>query len=160
MGHRKALSYKKIPQTHKSSTLPLLPTEVGEEFLKHEGCSCQSVQLFSVYSGVRANNRLNLFCCYSCNLIASAFGKPVGVCHKTWLIEQLILESFPLKYCQGQQGIVPMYTCHRNYLFCHFYPPLYSYEHAEHTGLVMQSVLSPKYWFYWSMFCFVLEKIS
>lgn len=133
--HRKALSHIKIPQTHKSYTLPLLQTEAGEEFLKHAGCSCQSVQLFSVCPGVRANNRLNLFCCYSCNLIASTFVRPVGICHKIWLIEQLILESFPLKYCQVQQGIVPMYTCHRNYLFCHFYLP------RSFLSMNMQSVL-------------------
>lgn len=111
-------------------SLPLLQTEAGEEFLKHGGCSCPSVQLFCVHSGARANNRLNLFYCYSCNLIASTFVEPVGVCHKIWLIEQLILEIFPLKYCQGQQGIVPMYTCHANYLFCHFYLPPYSWKYA------------------------------
>lgn len=78
--------YKGPPNTYARAELyacySLRASLRADEFLKHAGCSCQSVQLFSVGSGVRANNRLNLFCCYSCNLIASAFVKPVGICHK------------------------------------------------------------------------------
>lgn len=143
VGHRRALSYINIaPDTYGKA---VQSTDWGRwGVLKCGGCSCQSVQLLCVHSGARANNRLSIFYCYSCNLIASTFVEPVGVCHKSWLIEQLILESFPLKYCQGQQGIVPMYTCHGSYLFCHFYLPQYSCKHARHSGLLLCNAFFPQ----------------
>lgn len=99
---------------------------------ENEGCFHQSMQLLHACSAASSNiTDKTFFYCYFHILIASSFVEPVGICHKIWLIEQLILERFPLKCCQGHARIVPVCPCHGNYLFCHFYLPSCTCKCAE-----------------------------